>query len=57
MRTLHLAAQTLGGAAALALQLNASVADVERWMAGIPPPPHVHIYVSALDIVSAGPKT
>jgi len=54
MRTLALAAQTLGGVDALAAKLNATVADVERWIAGDPPPPHVHTYFSALDIVSAG---
>jgi hypothetical protein len=54
MRTLELASKTLGGVAPLAAKLNATVADVERWIAGIPPPPHVDIYSRALDIVSAG---
>lgn len=54
MRTLELARKTLGGVTPLAAKLNASVADVERWIAGIPPPPHVDVYCRALNIVSAG---
>ena len=52
MRTLELAAETLGGVSPLAEKLGASVAEVERWIAGIPPPPAARIYISALDIVS-----
>lgn len=52
MRTLELAAQTLGGVSPLAGKLGVSVAEVERWIAGIPPPPGARIYITALDIVS-----
>ena len=53
-RTLALAAQMLGGAAPLAARLQASVADVERWIEGNPPPPENRIFMLALDIVVAG---
>ena len=52
MRTLERAAETLGGVSPLAAQLGVPVAEVERWIAGIPPPPAARIYISALDIVS-----
>jgi len=53
-RTLALAAQTLGGVTQLAERLRVSVEDLERWIAGTPPPPHNSFYLRALDIVSAG---
>jgi len=56
MRTLALAAQTLGGVTQLAERLRVSVEDVNRWIAGNPPPPHNSFYLMALDIVSEGPK-
>jgi len=54
MRTLALAAQTLGGVAQLAAKLNVPLEDIERWIAGTPPRPHNSFYLAALDIVSAG---
>jgi len=56
MRTLALAAQTLGGVTQLAERLRVSVEDVNRWIAGNPPLPHNSFYLVALDIVSEGPK-
>lgn len=56
MRTLELAASSLGGVDMLAAKLNSSSADVERWIAGIAPPPDVDTYFRALDVVSAGPR-
>ena len=55
MRTFELAASSLGGVGQLAAKLRASSVDVERWIAGIPPPPDVDTYSRALDVVSAGP--
>ena len=52
IRTLERAAESLGGVSPLAAELGVSVAEVERWIAGIPPPPTTRIYISALDIVS-----
>ena len=52
MRTLERAAESLGGISLLAAKLGVSIAEVERWIAGIPPPPAARIYISALDIVS-----
>jgi len=54
MRTLALAAQTLGGVAQLAAKLNVPLEDIERWIAGTPPPPDNAVHLTALDIVSAG---
>lgn len=56
MRTLELAARSLGSVDTLAAKLNASPADVARWIAGIAPPPDADIYFRALDVVSAGPQ-
>jgi len=56
MRTLALAAQTLGGVTQLAARLRVSVEDLDRWIAGNPPPPHNSFYLTALDIVSEGPS-
>jgi DNA-binding transcriptional regulator YdaS (Cro superfamily) len=52
MRTLERAAESRGGVSALAAELGVAVAEVERWIAGIPPPPATEIYISALNIVS-----
>jgi hypothetical protein len=54
MRTLALAAETLGSVAQLAAKLNVPLAELERWIAGTPPRPHNSFYLEALDIVSAG---
>jgi len=54
-RTLTLAAKTLGGAQALAAQLSAEPAALERWMAGEELPPY-EVFLKALDIVAAGPR-
>ena len=52
MRTLERAAENLGGVSPLAEKLGVSVAEVKRWIAGIPPPPAAQVYISALDIVA-----
>jgi hypothetical protein len=54
-RTFERAAETLGGVAQLAARLGTPLADVERWIAGVPPPPGNDVFIVALDIVSAGP--
>jgi hypothetical protein len=54
-RTLALAAETLGGAQALATGLNVEQAALERWMAGEALPPY-EVFLKALDIVAAGPR-
>jgi hypothetical protein len=54
MRTLTLAAKTLGGVTQLAERLRVSVEDLDRWIAGNPPAPHNSFYLTALDIVSKG---
>jgi hypothetical protein len=56
MRTLVLAAQTVGGVAQLAARLNVPLEDLERWIVGTPPRPHNSVYLMALDIVAAGSK-
>jgi hypothetical protein len=56
MRTLALAAQTVGGVAQLAARLNVPLEDLERWIVGTPPRPHNSFYLMALDIVAAGSK-
>ena len=53
-RTLQRAAKASGGVEALAARLSAPVCEVERWIAGTPPPPDALIFIAALDIVSAG---
>jgi len=53
-RTLALAAQTLGGAQALAERLDVEHATLECWMAGEDVPPY-DVFLKALDIVAAGP--
>jgi hypothetical protein len=52
IRTLKRAAFSLGGVTYLANKLDVSVEDVERWIAGVPPPPHTTIYIAALGIVA-----
>ena len=54
-RTLALAAQTVGGAQALATRLDVEQAALERWMAGDELPPY-EVFLKALDIVAAGPR-
>ena len=53
-RTLRLAAETLGGAKALAERLRVEAALVEGWIAGKEYPPH-EMFLRALDIVAGGP--
>jgi len=55
IRTLALAAKTLGGVPALATQLDVVQATLERWMAGEDVPPY-DVFLKALDIVAAGPR-
>lgn len=52
MRIMELAAQVSGGVSPLAEKLGSPVADVERWIAGKPPPPTTRIFILALDIVA-----
>jgi hypothetical protein len=54
VRTLHRAAGVLGGTGALAMKLRCEKDEVERWMAGIPPPPAYMVFIHALDIVAKG---
>ena len=54
VRTLHRAARMLGGSAPLAAKLKCEKGEVERWMAGIPPPPEYLVFIHALDIVARG---
>jgi DNA-binding transcriptional regulator YdaS (Cro superfamily) len=52
MRTLERAAATLGGVEALASRLAVPVPELQRWIAGIPPPPATNVYIAALNIVA-----
>jgi DNA-binding transcriptional regulator YiaG len=52
-RTLRRAADTLGSVGELATRLDASEAEVGRWIAGTARPPQV-AFLKALDIVAAG---
>ena len=54
-RTLRRAARASGGLGTLAAKLAVPVSELKRWIAGIPPPPGVLVYIAALNIVSAGP--
>lgn len=53
-RTLRRAAEALGGVSGLAVHLNASENEVERWITGTDRPPQV-AFLRALDIVARGP--
>ena len=53
-RILRFAAETLGGAEALARALAVNGEELARWLTGAERAPH-RIYLAALDIVAAGP--
>ena len=53
IRTLQLAAETLGGLPQLAIHLGIDRAQLERWIAGADTPPN-DVFIQALDVVAAG---
>jgi len=53
VRTLRLAAETLGGEAHLAQALGVSSEQLARWLNGDTPP--LEVYMAALDFVARGP--
>jgi hypothetical protein len=54
MRTLHRAAELLGGEAALAEALGVGVEELQGWLGGASTPP-ARVYLKALEIVAKGP--